>query len=95
MKEEGGVAVEVVLKRDGSSIMAMTGFGVVGRLGDLERNAGSGTGFGDTRRLESLAARLGVKSPSDDSNEAELLARLLFGVDSSLPGVGEGASASV
>jgi len=66
---------------------------VLGFLGDF-KNAGRGIGFGETSRLESFAALLGVKRPRDDSRAAVLRARFLFGVVEILPAVGEGASAS-
>ena len=65
---------------------------VVDCLGDF-RNAGRGIGFGETSKLDSFAALLGVKRPRDDSSAAVLLERFLFGVVEILPAVGEGASA--
>lgn len=65
---------------------------VVDCLGDF-KNAGRGMGFGETSKLDSFAALLGVKRPRDDSSAAVLLDRFLFGVVEILPAVGEGASA--
>lgn len=66
--------------------------GAVDCLGDF-KNAGRGMGFGETSKLDSFAALLGVKSPRDDSSAAVLLERFLFGVVEILPAVGEGACA--
>lgn len=81
------------MKSDGSSIIVRIGCPGVDRCCDFVRNAGRGTGFGEANKLESLAARMGVKSPKEASRDAVFLARLFFGVEN-LPAEGDGASAS-
>lgn len=72
------VVVVVVdgFKMEGSSIMTKTLLGVEALLGDLPKNAGKGTGLGDTSNLESLSARFGVNNPRDDSSASAFLLAL-------------------
>jgi hypothetical protein len=60
--------------------MTYTLLGVDGLLGDFVKNAGNGTGLGETSSLESLSARLGVNNPRDDSRDSALLLIALLGV---------------
>lgn len=83
-------------KMEGSSTIMYTllGVGVSGLLGELTKNAGKGTGLGETSNLESFSARFGVNSPRDDSSASAFLLAALTGVDRILLALGDGISVS-